>query len=312
MIVEMDATRTENRERILVVDDSETNLLLLTNILQLEGYEVETAQSGPEALQGTRVRLPDLVLLDIMMPEMSGLEVCRILKSDARTSDIPIIFLTALGEVPDRVTGLEVGGDDYIAKPFHPDELRARIRAVLRTKQAHDQLRRERETLASQAVTDPLTGVYNRRLLETRLTEEAARSRRYGHRLTCLMLDLDHFKRINDQYGHPTGDAILRQFATLTQSCLRSSDILARYGGEEFVILVTGTGLEGATATAKKILRTIEDHCFQGVEGQDLRLTTSIGVAELLPGENPEQVLARADRALYEAKRTGRNRVVCA
>jgi len=132
MTVEVGAIRTDSRERILVVDDSEANLLLLTSILQLDGYEIETVQSGPEALQEAWARLPDLVLLDIMMPEMSGLEVCRVLKSDARTSDVPIIFLTALGDVPDRVAGLEVGGDDYIAKPFHPDELRARIRAALR------------------------------------------------------------------------------------------------------------------------------------------------------------------------------------
>ncbi len=304
--------RTERCERILVVDDSETNLLLLSSILQLDGYDIETVQSGPEALQEAWLRIPDLVLLDIMMPEMSGLEVCQLLKADERTSDVPVIFLTALGDVPDRVAGLEVGGDDYIAKPFHPDELRARIRAALRTKQARDQLRRERESLASQAVTDPLTGVYNRRMLETRLAEEVTRSRRYGHSLTCLMLDLDHFKRINDEHGHPTGDTMLRQFADLTQSCLRGSDVLARYGGEEFVILVTETGLEGATTTAEKVRRAIEEHRFRGANGQGLRLTTSIGIAELQPEESAPEVLARADKALYEAKRTGRNRVVCA
>jgi len=149
-------------------------------------------------------------------------------------------------------------------------------------------------------------------MLETRLAEEVTRSRRYGHNLTCLMLDLDHFKRINDQHGHLTGDAMLRQFADLTQSCLRGSDVLARYGGEEFVILVTETGLEGATTTAEKVRRAIAEHGFRGANGQDLRMTTSIGVAELLSEESPEGVLARADKALYEAKRTGRNRVVCA
>ncbi len=301
-----------HEQHILVVDDSEPNLMLLRSILNLDGYRVDTVLSGPEALDLARSEPPDLVLLDVMMPEMSGYDVCRCLKADERTAHVPIIFLTALGDVPERVTGLEAGGDDYIAKPFHPDELRARIKAALRTKQVRDRLQRERQDLAAQAVTDPLTGVYNRRMLDARLQEEVIRARRYGHCLTCLMLDLDFFKAVNDDHGHPTGDAVLRRFVQATHACLRGSDVLARYGGEEFVILVTETDLAGATVTAEKVRRRIEETEFQAVNGAPLRVTASIGVAELEPDDTPESLLARADQAMYRAKHDGRNRVVSA
>ncbi len=310
MTIGSGADKDGDRDRILVVDDSEANLVLLRSILHLDGHRVDTVLSGPEALDSARAEPPDLVLLDVMMPEMSGYDVCRCLKADERTAHVPIIFLTALGDVPERVIGLEAGGDDYIAKPFHPDELRARIKAALRSKQVRDRLRREREDLAAQAVTDPLTGVYNRRMLDSRLLEEVLRARRYGHSLTCLMLDLDFFKAINDRHGHPTGDTVLRQFVRVAHASLRGSDVLARYGGEEFVILVTETGLQGATTTAEKLRRRIEETEFHTVTGDALRLTTSIGVAELQPADTPDSLLARADKAMYEAKRKGRNRVV--
>ena len=166
--------------------------------------------------------------------------------------------------------------------------------------------------MAAQASTDPLTGIYNRRHLDTRLTEEVERSRRYGDALTCLMVDLDHFKAINDQHGHATGDAVLRRFVEVTRHALRASDILARYGGEEFTILVTETGLSGAAATAEKLRRVIEEAEFHTSSGAPLRLTTSVGVADLRPGDDAQDLLARADQALYEAKRAGRNRVVVA
>ena len=278
----------------------------------MDGFQVDTAASGPDALAQLEQVVPDLILLDVMMPEMSGFEVCQRLRSEPRTADVPVIFLTALSEVPERVKGLEVGGNDYIPKPFHPDELRARIKAALRQKQAQDRLRRERESLASQAVTDPLTGIYNRRMLDTRLHEEVARCRRYGDPLTCLMVDLDFFKQVNDGHGHQTGDMVLQQFVEVAHSCLRSSDILARYGGEEFVILVTQTDLTGAVVTAEKVRRQVEAKAFATANGQTLRLTVSIGVAELEPDDTPESLVGRADVAVYRAKRTGRNQVVCA
>lgn len=297
-------------ERILVVDDSEPNRVLLRSLLLLEGYSVTTAGDGAEALRVALASPPDLVLLDVMMPEMSGYDVCRLMKSHEETSDVPVIFVTAKGEVNEKVTGLEVGADDYISKPFHPDELRARVRAALRTKNARDRLRQEREDLAAQAITDSLTGVYNRRHLNTRMIEEIVRSRRYGGELTCLMLDLDHFKEVNDTWGHQTGDTVLKQFVEAVRSCLRASDILARYGGEEFTIVVTETGLSGGEITAEKLRRFVEEHEFLTATGHPLRVTTSVGVSALQADDTPETLLERADRALYDAKRAGRNRVV--
>lgn len=297
-------------ERILVVDDSEPNRVLLRSLLVLEGYDVSTAGDGAEALRAALAAPPDLVLLDVMMPEMSGYDVCRSLKTYEQTADVPVIFVTAKGEVNEKVIGLEVGGDDYISKPFHPDELRARVRAALRTKSMRDRLRRERENLAAQAITDELTGVYNRRHLNTRLSEEIVRSHRYGSELTCLMLDLDHFKEVNDTHGHQTGDAVLQQFVMAVRSCLRASDILARYGGEEFTIVVTETGLAGGQITAEKLRRFVEEHEFHTASNEPMRLTTSVGVSALQAEDTPEALLARADQALYEAKKTGRNKVV--
>ena len=297
---------------ILIVDDSEPNLILLRSLLLLEGYRVSTARNGLEALEAALSEPPDLVLLDVMMPEMDGYEVCQRLKAHPSTSDVPIIFVTAKGEVNERVIGLEVGADDYISKPYHPDELRARVKAALRTKVARDRLRQEREEMAAQAITDSLTGAYNRRFLNARLAEEVERARRYGGELACLMLDLDYFKTVNDRFGHATGDLVLRDFVDQVRLCLRASDILARYGGEEFTIVATGTGLQGALTTAEKLRRFVQDQEFRTVTGAALRLTTSVGVAGLRLEETAETLLARADQALYEAKRQGRNRVVLA
>ena len=298
--------------RILVVDDSEPNLILLRSLLLLEGYRVTAARNGLEALEAALAEPPDLVLLDVLMPEMSGYEVCQRLKAHPSTSDVPIIFVTAKGEVNERVIGLEVGADDYISKPYHPDELRARVKAALRTKTARDRLRQEREEMAAQAITDSLTGAFNRRFLNARLDEEVERARRYGGELACLMLDLDYFKTVNDRFGHATGDLVLRDFVDQVRQCLRSSDLLARYGGEEFTIVATGTGLQGALTTAEKLRRFVQDQEFRTVRGERLRLTTSVGVASLRLEETSETLLARADQALYEAKRQGRNRVVVA
>jgi diguanylate cyclase (GGDEF)-like protein len=298
----------DTQARILVVDDDAINLRVLRHVLTAYGYQVEAASHGREALEKALADPPDVILLDVMMPEMSGYDVFKSLREHSRTADVPVIFVSARGSVSDRVKGLELGAQDYVAKPYDPEELRARIRAVLRTKCDRDRLLAERESLAAQSVTDALTGVYNRRYLESRLGEEVARARRYGLPLGCMMIDLDHFKDINDRYGHQVGDQVLRGVAALMQSNLRVSDILARYGGEEFTVLATETGLEGTAATAEK-LRSLLDTSPIPTDAGPLRITVSIGVAALRPEEGASELLRRADLALYRAKEAGRNRV---
>jgi len=286
---------------ILVVDDDPNQRMLVRLRLEAEGYRVREASDGEEAIESIREESPGVVLLDVMMPKMDGYETSKAIKSNPLTEHIPVIMLTAKGDVSDRVDGLDRGADDYLAKPFDPRELVARVRASMRVKELQDQLK-------EMAIRDELTGLHNRRYFDQAMESEVARANRYERDLCCLMIDVDHFKRVNDTHGHDVGDAVLATIAQLLKRDMRATDVVARYGGEEFVVLLPETELSGAAICAERLLDTVRTHTFEEVE--DLgQITVSVGAASLdLEGdETGEKLVDHADAALYAAKHAGRD-----
>jgi diguanylate cyclase (GGDEF)-like protein len=294
---------------ILVVDDVTKNLQLVMEILEQIGYETTFATSGKKALERLETVKPDLILLDLMMPDMGGLEVCQILKSDPRYQKIPVIFLTASNEQENLIDAFEKGAVDYVTKPFHSAELLARVRTHLELKQARDDLHEAYEILESLVVVDPLTGVANRRAIDAFAKEEYERAQRYKTEFSVLMIDLDYFKNVNDLYGHYVGDECLKIVAEKLNDSLRAVDQFGRFGGEEFVAILPQTNLTEAIKVAER-LRIAVNQLVPDIKDFSTSLSISIGVSAF---EEKDQVLMdifiRADKALYEAKAMGRNLV---
>jgi diguanylate cyclase (GGDEF)-like protein len=247
---------------------------------------------------------------------MDGNEVSRWLKLDQNTRSIPIIMLTVKDAVADKVAGLEAGADDYLPKPFSESELNARIYVHLRTKTLQDELKQKNRQLEemltkveSLAIIDSLTGLFNRRRFETVFTSEVKRALRYETPLSCMMIDIDNFKKVNDERGHQDGDIVLREIAHRIQACIREVDTAARWGGDEFIVLSPNTSKENAKLVAARILKAVSQHSFTGFEGK--KISVSIGIASLPDPsiDSQDKLLSRADLALYEAKKKGRNRV---
>lgn len=307
--------KEEKQPTILVADDEPVNRALIQRRLQREGYRVLTAQNGSEAVEKTQATLPDLVILDVMMPEMDGMEACRLIKENPETRDIPVIFLSARDETEMKVSGLILGANDYISKPFKAEELLARVSVAIRLKRERDQLRTSAEESAARAevaqeraMTDALTGLLNRYGLQHTLAREQSEARRYNRSLSCLVIDLDNFKTINDTYGHAVGDLALQQVASILKEAVRGSDTVFRYGGEEFLVLLPETDLDGAIALGEKIRAAAISRPFGDGE-RIFNLTLSAGASSLCAGESGNDMIARADMALYQAKEEGRNRV---
>jgi diguanylate cyclase (GGDEF)-like protein len=303
---------------ILVADDEPVNLALIKRRLEWDEYRVYTAEDGGQAVERAREMMPDLVILDVMMPVLDGLQACRLLKEDPSTRDIPIILLSALDDTDTKVSGLSLGANDYISKPFRVEELLARVRVAIRLKRERDllrlnaeELRRRAEAASELSMTDALTGLLNRYGLQRALQRELAEARRYARPLSCLLLDIDYFKTVNDTYGHAAGDTALVQAARVLSESVRGSDVVCRYGGEEFLVLAPETALEGAAALAEKIRLAVSARLF-GEGERVFTLTLSVGVAALDGGESGNDMIARADEALYQAKQAGRNRVEAA
>ncbi len=303
------------KAKILYVEDSETQANTIKDFLERNEYDVILVDNGKSAINAAKSQPPDIVLLDVILPDITGYEVCRWLKLNSDTREIPIIMLTVKGSVSDKVTGLEAGADDYLPKPFDEIELNARIYACLRTKALQDELKqknRQLEELLEKvkilASTDPLTKLSNRRHFEVVLENEFKRAARYNSPLACLMIDIDYFKKINDGYGHHTGDLVLHEIAHIIENAIREIDVTARWGGEEFVVLLPQTGKEGALQSASRILKAIVTHKFTCLP--DKKITASIGIASLPdPSINTgEKLIDASDIAMYEAKRKGRNR----
>ena len=445
---------------VLVVDDLEPNVKLLEAKLLSEYYTVLSANSGAKALELLRQNSVDIVLLDVMMPEMDGFETCKYIKSNPETTHIPVVMVTALSEIEDRVKGLESGADEFLTKPindtalfarvksltrmktvidelklrnktneelggqvvdlkdnftdskillldddmiqvknikaslsdltqqvqslsnpeeidslgsFIPDlviiscqmdvedplrigvmlrskpvfknsvimllaeeenipmvikgmelgindyfiypvdksELKARVKTQLRRKQYQDDLRSELEESFDLSTKDGLTGVFNRRYFDIHIKQMTEKARTSGQKLCLMMLDMDHFKDVNDTYGHPAGDAVLKTLTNSLKSSFRVTDLIARYGGEEFMVLLGNITLEQGTAIAEKTRASIEAIDFVIPDySQRLKKTTSIGIVEFQPSESAQDFINRVDKALYEAKETGRNKVV--
>ncbi|HUF26932.1 MAG TPA: diguanylate cyclase [Gemmatimonadaceae bacterium] len=306
------------RERILIVDDHEDNVELLRVRLEAWGFDTDAAADGEAALQSVREAPPDLILLDVMMPRVDGIEVARRIRADKALPFIPIIMQTALDSTEHKVEGLDAGADDYITKPIEFAELRARVKSMLRIKRLQEEvaerereLREMNERLLFISRTDVLTGVDNRRHLEERLREMWEHAQRLREALGCVMCDLDKFKSVNDTYGHQAGDAVLRQFAQILTREAREIDRVGRYGGEEFMLLVPGISLDDAVTFAERVRKAVEEHTFT-FDGGELKRTASFGVAAWPDAflADCEALVKAADDALYVAKETGRNRVV--
>lgn len=278
--------------RILIVDDNAQTRKMLRRHLKKFDYGVSEAENGERALEEIKDNLPDVVLLDIMMPDMSGFEVCERLRQTSQSDLTYIIMVTGVTTEEHKIQGLDLGADDYVTKPFHVPELLARVRVGLRTVQ------KKRE-----AVIDQLTKLYNKHFFEMTLTQEISRAQRYQQHLSLVIGDLDHFKEVNDTYGHLTGDKVLRELGKIIRHYCRQSDIPVRWGGEEFAILLPETDLAGGEALAERIHQTIGTYQFEGVP----HITASFGVATLT--SDAQDLLSRADAALYEAKKQGRNQV---
>jgi diguanylate cyclase (GGDEF)-like protein len=297
----------ETRDRILIVDDESINLQILNEVLRAR-YDISAARSGEQALKRAQTLKPSLILLDIQMPEMDGYEVCRRLKQDPETRDIPVIFITGMTSEEDEYRGLEAGAVDYITKPFRPAIIEMRVRT-------HVELKRQRDLLNRLSYHDGLTGIANRRRFDefyTQAWHQAARSEDW---LGLLLLDIDHFKGYNDRYGHPAGDACLRDVArALAQVVCRSSDLHARYGGEEFACVLPCTDPEGVALIAERICQAVR---ALGIPHEASSaapfVTVSIGAAALKLDKtslDPSALVSLADDLLYRAKESGRNRVV--
>ena len=307
------------RFRVLVVDDDEDSVDLLSRWLAMEGYEVQTARQGAEALQRIAAEKPDLVLLDLLIPPPDGLAVIRAAKRDRDMSTIPIVVMTVKRDVRTKIEALRTGADDFIVKPFHFDELDAVMRASLKKRylytsleRANRQLRDANEKLLKLSVTDDRTSLLNDRYLRRRLAEEFKRARRYGMPLSVMMVDLDHFKQVNDKYGHDCGDQVLAEFARVLVDNAREIDIVGRYGGEEFLLILPNTDGVRAAVVAERVRKAAEEHVYRHREFL-VRLTVSIGIASVPANQalRTETDLVRAaDEALYRAKNTTRNKVI--
>lgn len=312
-----------DKDNILIVDDNPTNLGILVEYLTGQDFDIHVAEDGESALELLGMIHPDIILLDVMMPRMDGFETCLHLKSRSDTRDIPVIFMTSLSETADKVKGFEVGAIDYITKPIQHEELLARVHTHISLRKLQIDLelknaqleaeiaeRKElQETLERLAVTDALTGVYNRRHFFDLAASEISRALRYKRPLSMIMIDIDHFKRVNDRYGHLVGDQVLASIAERVRTELRINDIMGRYGGEEFSILLPETCGSDTELVAERLRSNVAGQPFLTDRGT-IQITISLGVTCL--GEDAqvsvERLLDEADQALYQAKRLGRNR----
>ncbi len=292
------------RSTVLIVDDEISNIEIINAILE-DDFEISFATSGQQALEVARSIYPDLILLDVLMPGMSGFEVCETLKREPLLADVPVIFTTGLGDTADEVRGLELGAIDYVTKPIQPVVLRARVNN-------HIELKRLRDRLAEMAVTDALTGLSNRRRMEQTLNTETARLTRTGDWLSVILLDIDYFKQFNDTYGHLEGDRCLVMVASaLNRALRRASDVPARYGGEEFACILPGADADAAQEVASEIRRQISalDIPHEGSNiSSSVTISMGIATARCERGLLPDHWIKHADDQLYRSKHAGRNR----
>ncbi|MEO5356381.1 MAG: diguanylate cyclase [Nitrospirae bacterium YQR-1] len=296
-----------DKQKILIVDDMPMNIKILNELLQ-EDYLTYYATGGNQAIEMTSLIVPDLILLDIIMPEINGYEVYKTIREDEHLASIPIIFITAMDGDIDESYGLNIGAVDYITKPFNPSIVKLRVKN-------HLELKKQRDILSKLATIDALTAIPNRRTFDDSYRREWTRAVRINSALSLMLIDIDYFKLYNDHYGHIQGDISLRKVADTLQACLkRPTDLVARYGGEEFVCLLPETGIDGVVQIGNQIRVSIEalkiPHEFSKVSSY---ITISAGCSKVSPTLDilPEIFLSHVDKLLYQSKQGGRNLLTC-
>jgi two-component system cell cycle response regulator len=293
---------------VLIADDSLVIRAVVRAGLEGEGYRIVEADNGLEALERCRLDPPDVILLDIEMPGLDGHQVLSELKRDEYLRDVPVVFLTGRTAMNDVLAGLRGGAHDYLKKPFEPAELLARVGAATHVKKLQDQLRERNDELRRLSHTDALTGLGNRLHVEEQLSQRCSAARRYREPISVALFDIDHFKQVNDTYGHPAGDLVLREFARRLCHELRADDIACRWGGEEFLVILPRTGLDEAKTVAERIRTSI---AATPMPADDLKIAVTVSGGCAVGRDNsPDDLVKVADVRLYEAKAAGRNRIV--
>ena len=304
----------DSKGKILIVDDDRDIVDFVTTVLSAQGYEVQSASTGKRGYEKRSQWNPDLVLLDVNIPDLDGLGVLqKIRQCDQESGDhTSIILLTAQSETRDIVRGLDAGADDYVCKPFLPEELLARVRAQIRSKKLYDQLQEANEKLNQLVQKDDLTDLYNMRSLYDKLENELQRAQRFKRSVCVIMLDMDHFKTVNDDHDHLFGSFILKEMGKIIQKGIRSIDFAARYGGDEFLIVLTEVDEKGAQLFCERLRETVENYHFASGE-DEMSLTCSIGYAVTdSSGQDyreAKEMVRLADHSLYESKGKGRNQI---
>jgi len=304
--------------KILLAEDIAVTRKLVKKILEDKGYEILEAGDGQEAWEILQKEKINIALVDWMMPQLTGLQLCKKIRATEIPGYVYVIFLTGKVDVDNVVEGLEAGADDYVTKPFDKRELISRIDVGKRFIQLHNKLREANHKLQMLSITDGLTQILNRRALLERLEEELHRARRENVFFCLIMLDIDHFKRVNDEYGHQAGDKVLVEVVNRVKSKLRPYDIIGRYGGEEFMVGILGADKEKGLKKAEDFRRSVEEKEFE-YSDKKLKITISLGITCQKIGDTRNEIpqllddlTKKADDALYKAKETGRNKVVCA
>jgi len=308
----------ENRFPVLIVEDDAVSRMLLEMTLMKAGYEVVSAKDGREALACFNKQFFPIVFTDWMMPEMDGLQLCRSIRENVSTGYVFIFLLTARDSRSDMIAGLEAGADDYLTKPFDRLELFARLKTAVRILNLEKSLKEANEAIRVLSITDTMTGCYNRNYMDEHLPKEMQRALRYGHAISVVMVDIDHFKAVNDTFGHQAGDQVLKVFVETMGRSIRSGvDWIARYGGEEFIVVLPETDFDRGQVLAERLRTKVSEQSIFHKE-KEIRITASFGVAglpsgqgvtESLEGISHEAMIRVADRCLYHAKQQGRNRV---
>jgi len=298
---------TNHQNKILIADDDVISIAILTDILS-PLYTIHVAKNGADALKFAKQLQPDVIILDVVMPDVNGFQVIRLLKEAEDTKDIPVIFITSMTLPQEEEKGFVLGAADYIHKPFSKSLIKLRVRNQV-------QIVNQMRLIQQYSMTDALTNTANRRHFNSCLSKEWQRSMRDSAPISILIMDIDDFKAINDKYGHLTGDAVLQNIAQKIKLCVkRPMDLIARWGGEEFATLLPGTTLNGAILVAEDILKTVRE-AASGPDGlSDIRVTLSIGVNTIVPAKESQEAqvfdfIHMADNALYKAKKTGKNKV---
>ncbi len=300
---------------LLIVDDSPSVRQLVKDTVTDAGLfsSVIEAKDGVEALKVFFGKKVDFVITDVMMPKVDGYKFISAVKASESGKDVPVIMLSASRkEVLDKIKGLNIGASDYILKPFDQSELLARMNVFLKIQELQNELKEKNALLEKLSITDELTGLYNRRYFYDHINMQVALAKRYNYQIGCLLIDIDHFKNINDTYGHDVGDKTLKGLAALMKGKMREGEILARFGGEEFIICLCRADEKGAISAAERMRKAVADANLSGDSGVSLKTTISIGIA-IYPDKNLknfDEIIKAADEALYHAKKSGRNKVV--